>query len=179
MTIVKLYEDMTDHQRQMIDGAGSGGLLNCSCSQVFPDLCHFLLECYDPEASALVFPGRGLIPVTEAYVHRVMGIPMGATTLKCKIDAEATSFMLADFGVSKGSHPKIKQLSRMLKENKKADQKYLRNWTLLPAYSVITPTFSTKVIPRLYPTVVDSTTIGNKNWCELVLRVLNDCRKGG
>jgi hypothetical protein len=127
MTLVKLYEGMSDHQRQMIDSVGFGGLLNCRCSQIFPELCHFLLESYDPIYSALVFPGRGLIPINEATVHRVMGIPMGATTIDCNIDAAATSFTLAEFGVSKGNQPKISQLAKMIKGNKNADHKYLRN----------------------------------------------------
>ena len=91
MMLVKLYSHMSNNQHRLIDDAGFGGLLNCRCSQLFPDLCQWLLDCYDPESSELVLPGRGRIPITEAIVHRVMGIPRGSKLIKCEIDASASS----------------------------------------------------------------------------------------
>jgi len=114
------------------------------------------LDCYDPESSELVLPGRGRIPITEAIVHRVMGIPRGSKLIKCEIDASASSFMQNEFGFTKGNQPKISELLNSLKMNKSANPKYLRTWALFAACSVITPTFSTKVSPRLFSAVVDS-----------------------
>ncbi|CAN6288435.1 unnamed protein product [Urochloa humidicola] len=85
--------------------------------------------------------------------------------------------MQQQLGVSKGSQPKISALLNILKSNIHANPNFLRVWTLLAACSLMTPTFSTKVSPRLYPAVVDSTLIGNKNWCELVIRVLKQTRE--
>ena len=169
MMLVKLYSHMSNNQRRLIDDAGFGGLLNCRCSQLFPDLCQWLLDCYDPESSELVLPGRGRIPITEAIVHRVMGIPRGSKLIKCEIDASASSFMQNEFGFTKGNQPKISELLNSLKMNKSANPKYLRTWALFAACSVITPTFSTKVSPRLFSAVVDSKKIREQNWCELVI----------
>jgi len=130
------------------------------------------LDCYDPESSELVLPGRGRIPITEAIVHRVMGIPRGSKLIKCEIDASASSFMQNEFGFTKGNQPKISELLNTLKMNKSANPKYLRTWALFAACSVITPTFSTKVSPRLFSAVVDSKKIREQNWCELVIRNL-------
>ena len=160
--LVKLYSHMSNNQRRLIDDAGFGGLLNCRCSQLFPDLCQWLLDCYDPESSELVLPGRGRIPITEAIVHRVMGIPRGSKLIKCEIDASASSFMQNEFGFTKGNQPKISELLNSLKMNKSANPKYLRTWALFAACSVITPTFSTKVSLRLFSAVVDSKKSVNK-----------------
>ncbi|CAN6324457.1 unnamed protein product [Urochloa humidicola] len=177
MMIVKLFKQLTNAQRLMKDRAGFGGLLNCSFSQVSPDICNWLLSCFDPESDHLVFPGRGSIPVTEQTVHTVLGIPMGVQKISCELDAVATSFMQQQLGVSKGSQPKISSLSDILRANSHANPNFLRVWTLLAACSLLTPTFSTKVSPRLYPAVIDSTLIGNKNWCELVIRILKQTRE--
>lgn len=177
MMLVKLYPYMSDDQKQLIDSACFGGLLNCRCSQLFPELCQWLLDCFDAETSELVFPGRGRIPVTEAVVHRVMGIPRGSNVIRCEIDAPATSFMLNEFGVAKSSQPKISELFNSLKMNKNANRKYLRTWTIFAACSVITPTFSTKVSPRLYPAVIDSRKIREQNWCELLIRILKQSKQ--
>ena len=118
MMLVKLYSHMSNNQRRLIDDAGFGGLLNCRCSQLFPDLCQWLLDCYDPESSELVLPRRGRIPITEAIVHRVMGIPRGSKLIKCEIDASASSFMQNEFGFTKGNRPKISELLNSLKMNK-------------------------------------------------------------
>ena len=172
MMLVKLYSHMSNNQCRLIDDAGFGGLLNSRCSQLFPDLCQWLLDCYDPESSELVLPRRGRIPITEAIVHRVMGIPRGSKLIKCEIDASASSFMQNEFGFTKGNQPKISELLNTLKMNKSANPKYLRTWALFAACSVITPTFSTKVSPRLFSAVVDSKKIREQNWCELVIRNL-------
>jgi hypothetical protein len=95
MTLVKLYGGMSHHQCQMIDSDSFGGVPKCRYSKVFSELCHFLLESCDSVYSALVFPGRGLIPVNEATIHRVMGNPMGATTIDCNIDALNLEFRRA------------------------------------------------------------------------------------
>ncbi|KAG2658941.1 hypothetical protein PVAP13_1KG297915, partial [Panicum virgatum] len=168
MMLVKLYSHMSNNQRRLIDDAGFGGLL----SQLFPDLCQWLLDCYDPESSELLLSGRGRIPITEAIVHRVMGIPRGSKLIKCEIDASASSFMQNEFDFTKGNQPKISELLNSLKMNKSDNPKYLRTWALFAACSVITPTFSTKVSPRLFSAVVDSKKICEQNWCELVIRNL-------
>ncbi|RLN31240.1 hypothetical protein C2845_PM05G24970 [Panicum miliaceum] len=174
---LQLYPHMSDDQRELIDSAGFGGLLNCRCSQLFLDLCRWLLGCFDAETSELVLSGRGRIPITEAIVHRVIGIPKGSNVIKCEIDASASSFMLNEFGVSKGTQPKISKLFNSLKMNKNANQKYLRTWTIFAACSVITPKFSTKVSPRLYPAVIDSKKIREQNWCVLLIRILKQSRQ--
>ncbi|CAL4976992.1 unnamed protein product [Urochloa decumbens] len=179
MTIVKLYKDMFDQQRQLIERNGFGGLLNFAFSQVHPELCNWLLTCYDAESSELVFPGRGSIPVTESSVHKVLGIPMGAKIIDCKLDSAATTLMKQLFPIHQGNQPKISHILNFLKGYKSANNKYLKLWTLLAASSLLVPTFSTKVSSRLYRAVTDATAICNKNWCELVVRVLREKLQSG
>ncbi|CAO2196257.1 unnamed protein product [Urochloa humidicola] len=168
MTIVKLYKHMSDNQCRLVEAKGFGGLLNVAFSQVLPELCNWLLDCYDAESSELVFPGRGTIPVTEDTVHRVLGIPNGDQVIRCELDASATAVMRQQFGNPKGKQPMISQLVKFLETNKSANNKYMRTWAIVAASSLICPTFSLRVSPA----VSDATSIGEKNWCELVIRVL-------
>ncbi|CAL5011729.1 unnamed protein product [Urochloa decumbens] len=179
MTIVKLYRDMSDQQRQLIERNSFRGLLNFAFSQVNPELCNWLVSCFDADNSELVFPGRGSIPITESTVHKVLGIPMGGEIINCKLDSAATALMKQQFQIEQGNQPKISHILDFLKGYKNANSKYLRLWTLLAAASLLVPTFSTKVSSRLYSAVTDATAIGNKNWCELVVRVLREKQKLG
>ncbi|CAL5034093.1 unnamed protein product [Urochloa decumbens] len=179
MTIVKLYRDMSDQQRQLIERNGFGGLLNFAFSQVNPELCNWLVSCFDADNSELVFPGRGSIPITKSTVHKVLGIPMGGEIINCKLDSAVTALMKQQFRIEQGNQPKISHILDFLKGYKNANSKYLRLWTLLAAASLLVPTFSTKVSSRLYSAVTDATAIGNKNWCELVVRVLREKQKPG
>ncbi|CAL5065983.1 unnamed protein product [Urochloa decumbens] len=174
MTIVKLYKDMFDQQRQLIERNGFGGLLNFAFFQVHPELCNWLLTCFDAESLELVFPGRGSIPVIESSVHKVLGIPMAAEIIDCKLDLSSTTLMKQRFPILQGNQPKISHILEFLKGYKSANSKYLKLWTLLAASSLLVPPFSTKVSSRLYSAITDATAIGNKNWCELVFRVLRE-----
>ncbi|CAL5095005.1 unnamed protein product [Urochloa decumbens] len=104
---------------------------------------------------------------------------MGTEIINCNLDFGATIFMKQQFGIHQGNQPKILQILEILKGNQNANNKYLRLWTLLAAASLLLPTFSTKVSSRLYSAVSDVTSIPNKNWCELVLRVLRQSQQPG
>jgi len=67
---------MTEPQRKMIRDINFGGLLNIPCSTIPAEFANWLfVECFDPEASELVFPGRGRIPVTPDSVARIFKLP--------------------------------------------------------------------------------------------------------
>lgn len=177
MMLVKLHQNMSADQRQLIECAEFAGLMNCGFSQIFPAQSQWILDHFNAEACALVFPGRGVIPITESRVNHVLGVPMGSRTIKCEMDSKSTSFILAQLGLSKGKQPKLSDVYKMLQQNACADVTYLRTWILFPACSVVFPTFSTRLSPRLYPALLDTGAIGQHNWCELVIRVLKNFQK--
>ena len=74
--LVKLDVWMSEPQRKMIRDINFGGLLNIPCPTIPAEFANWLfVECFDPEASELVFPGRGRIPVTPDSVARIFNLP--------------------------------------------------------------------------------------------------------
>lgn len=77
MKLTRLYPSITEGQKIMIRRADYGGLLEIKCSKLQPDFCKFLMEHFDAQSCCLVFPGRGVIPITEKSVRKVLGVAKG------------------------------------------------------------------------------------------------------
>jgi hypothetical protein len=98
MKLVSLYPFISDDQKLLIRFAHYGGLLDIKCSKLQPDLCKFLMESFDPVSCKMVFPDRGSIPVTEASVQKVIGVPRGKLQVRYEVDADATKFFKEQLG---------------------------------------------------------------------------------
>ena len=109
--LFKLYSTMSKEQRDMIDGVNFGGLLKISCPTVPADLASWLMEdCFDPESSELVLPGRGRISVTTESVADIFDLPNWGGEVKYELDVEAINFIYIASRILIVQHPKSKKL---------------------------------------------------------------------
>jgi hypothetical protein len=67
-------------------------------------------ECFDPETSELVLPGRGRILLTADSVAEILGLPNGGHPVRYELDVEAIDFIHDRFNLDKGHHPRLNQL---------------------------------------------------------------------
>ena len=142
MRLVRVYPHITPDQEVVIRRADYGGLLDIKCSKLFPELCKFLMESFDPVSCKLVFPGRGAIPVTEPSVQEVLGLPRGNRDVRYEIDAEAIAFMSKEFGKTGSKQPLLTSLETKLVAMKKADSRFLRLFIAYGLSAVVAPTTS-------------------------------------
>ena len=177
MKLVRLYKSMTPDQVQLIKTWGYGGLVEIKCSKLQPDLCKFLMKSFDPSSCKLVFPGRGSIDVTEASVHKVMGVPKGDIDVRYERDADAITFMNNQLENSNKLQPKIKFLERKLAAMKTADSTYLRLFIIYSVCSVIAPTTGTRLSPRVYPSLVRIKQCNKLNMCKFIISMLQEAAK--
>ncbi|XBJ24982.1 hypothetical protein VPH35_002747 [Triticum aestivum] len=171
--IMKLYPHLTAGQREMIEGAGFGGLLRLQCPTVPARLSTWLLRRFDTESSELVIPGRGRIPVTVDSVHRVLGIPKTGRDVVYGLDDESIASVLDKHGVDRP--PSMASLEKSIKLMKSADEHFLRTFVMLVLSSFLCPTSSLKVSPRCFPALVNIGSIRELNWCKFVVEQLEKC----
>jgi hypothetical protein len=77
MKLTRLYPSLSDDQKDLIRVHDYGGLLDIKCSKLQLELCQYVMNSFYLESCSLVFPGRGVIPVSDQAVHKVLGVPMG------------------------------------------------------------------------------------------------------
>ena len=72
--VAKLNKSLSPLQKSDIYSRLFGGILNLA-GTLPADLTKYLVGCYKPENSKMVFPGRGMIRVDANSVHRVFDLP--------------------------------------------------------------------------------------------------------
>jgi len=132
------------------------------------------VECFDPEASELVFPGRGRIPVTPDSVARIFKLPNKGGKVMYELDVDAINSIQSKYDTIQGSAPKIDQKMEMLKNSKTADEDYLRGWLMIAISTFLCPPTSLAKSPQCYPALVDLSAVKKLHWCEFGVNQLKD-----
>lgn len=172
MKIVKVCKAMNEDRRKLIISADFGDMLKMKCSKLIPELCRFLMECFNPKTCELEFHGRGRIPVNAQSVFKVLGVPMGSFPVPYHLDVDATSLILNMFGIHGGGQPEITLVAKELGPTYPADQIYLRKFIIYLQSSVFAPTTGTKVSPKCYPSVINTAKIKDLNWAKFIVDML-------
>ncbi|CAL4962269.1 unnamed protein product [Urochloa decumbens] len=173
--LFKLYKHLSDDQKKMICNSKFGGLLNIACATIPSEFANWLfVDCFDAESSQLVFPGRGKILVSAQSVADILGLPDRGDTVRYELDVEAINFIHDKYNVERGSAPKIGSIVKRVKENKEANDDFLRSWLMLAVSTFLCPPTSMGISPRCYPALVDLSKVKDLNWCQFVVDQLKD-----
>ncbi|CAL4980346.1 unnamed protein product [Urochloa decumbens] len=173
--LFKLYKHLSDDQKKMICNSKFGGLLNIACATIPSEFANWLMvDCFDAESSQLVFPGRGKILVSAQSVADILGLPDRGDTVRYELDVEAINFIHDKYNVERGSAPKIGSIVKRVKENKEANDDFLRSWLMLAVSTFLCPPTSMGISPRCYPALVDLSKVKDLNWCQFVVDQLKD-----
>ncbi|CAL5042965.1 unnamed protein product [Urochloa decumbens] len=173
--LFKLYKHLSDDQNKMICNSKFGGLLNFACATIPSEFANWLfVDCFDAESSQLVFPGRGKILVSAQSVADILGLPDRGDTVRYELDVEGINFIHDKYNVERGSAPKIGSIVKRVKENKEANDDFLRSWLMLAVSTFLCPPTSMGISPRCYPALVDLSRVKDFNWCQFVVDQLKD-----
>ncbi|TVU38563.1 hypothetical protein EJB05_11942, partial [Eragrostis curvula] len=173
--LFKLYEFMSNDQKDKIKGAGFGGLLDFKCDCMPADLSKWLIkDCFDAEKCQLVFSGRGTISVSGESAHDMLGLPnpTKGEEVKYEMDCDAVKFIHDKYGVDSGVAPRIKTFVEMLEKSDKSDDDYLRSWLMLAICTFLCPATGLGMSPRCYPSVVDISSVDKLKWGDFVVKQL-------
>ena len=168
--LVKLYADLTEQQHKMIRDMNFDGLLQIQCSTIPARFTNWLMvHCFDAESSKLVLPGQGRIPVTADSVADIFGLPNKGDKVRYELDVDAINFIQSKYSIIQGSAPKIEQVAEMVKQNKAANDDFLRSFLMIAISTFLCPPTSLGISPRCYPALVHPSTIKGFNWCQFVV----------
>lgn len=179
MKLVKLYPHMSPQQVELVTRAEFGGLVNIRCSKLNPELCKYLMSCFNPTSCQLVFPGRGSILVSEDSVYRTLGVPWGNEDVIYEKDKDSVEFMLKQMGRASNNQPKITFLEKKLAKMTEANWTYLRLWTVLAMCSVLAPTTGIHISPRIYPSLCNIKEVNKLNIPKFVIWMIREAAKSG
>jgi hypothetical protein len=172
MKVVRVCKAMTNDQRSLIIRADFGSVLGMKCSKLIPELCRFLMACFDQDECVLDFGERGKIPITLDSVVRIMDVPMGSHPVPYQGNIEATNLVFQMLGIHDGKQPTITYLEKQLGKEYPADDDYLRKFIIYLMSSVFAPTTGILVSPKCYPAVLNTEAIASLNWAGFIIDTL-------
>jgi hypothetical protein len=172
MKLVRVLKDMTEDQKNLLIQSDFGGMIKMKCSKLIPELCRFLMGCFDQDNCVLDFGERGKIPVTSESVVNVLGVPNGSSVVPYRLDVDATSLILNMLGITDGVQPNVSDLEKELGPSYPADDSYLRKFIIYMISSVFAPTTDIKVSPKCYPPVINVEAIKTFNWPRFIIDIL-------
>ncbi|KAM0910896.1 hypothetical protein ACQ4PT_013863 [Festuca glaucescens] len=170
--VVRVLKGITFDQWALISGADFTCILGMKCSKLNPELCIFLMECFDPVASHLDFGDRGKIPVDVDSVVRVMAVPMGIHPVPYHSDIDATSSIFEMLGINDGKQPTIASIEKQLGLAFPADDAYLRKFIMYLVSSVLALTTGIHVSPKCYHALINIAAIPRYNWARFIIDIL-------
>jgi hypothetical protein len=162
----------------MICNVNFSGLLKISCTTMPADLANYLMvDCFDAERAELVFPGRGRIFVTADSVADILGLPNKCGEVNYELDVDAINFVHNQYDIVHGTAPKIEEIIERIKNNRFANEDFLRSWLMIAVSTFLCPPTSLGISPRCYPSLVDLSHMKKLNWCQFVVDQLKDAAK--
>ncbi|RLM69350.1 hypothetical protein C2845_PM17G06120 [Panicum miliaceum] len=173
--LVKLYGSLSNDKRKMISDCKFDSLLQIACTTMPADLATWLfVDCFDAERSELVFPGRGRISVTADSVADLLSLPNKGAKVKYELDVDAIYFVHNKYDIVHGAAPKIDEILERIKQNKLANEDFLRSWLMIAVSTFLCPPTSLGISPRCYPALVDLERVKKLNWCNFVVDQLKE-----
>jgi hypothetical protein len=90
---------------------------------------------------------------------------------------DAINFIHNNYGILQGSAPKIEETIKRIKNNKDANEDFLRSWLMIVVSTFLCPPTSLGTSPRCYPSLVDVSRVKKLNWCQFVVDQLKVAAK--
>ncbi|RLM60816.1 hypothetical protein C2845_PM14G09700 [Panicum miliaceum] len=90
---------------------------------------------------------------------------------------DAINFIHNKYGILQGSAPKIEEIIKRIKNNKDANEDFLKFWLMIAVSTFLCPPTSLGISPRCYPSLVDVSRVKKLNWCQFVVDQLKVAAK--
>src|SRR4051812_45326230 len=167
-TLIQAVDCLTKEQRRWVKDAGFGHLLDFSITMYPNEVACKLLWTVDTNELALKLEDK-IIHISDAYVERVLGFPRGERAVTLTNDATVVRSWYNDFNGILPSRIKNSDILDKIKTERTASSHFKRNFLILVANTLITPTKNANAQKELAFFNGDWDCLSEYNWCAYVL----------
>lgn len=139
------------------------------------ELTKYLVQCYKPETSELVFPELGRIHVDADSVHRVWALPNRGQRVRYVADKGSIRKFNERFNIIGDSHPEVSSWCKKIEDMKGAvDDTFFIAWLTIAFSTFLAPTTSLNLSPKCYGAMMEPKMLKNNNICLFVAEHINE-----
>ncbi|CAL5378771.1 unnamed protein product [Camellia sinensis] len=171
-SICKIIRRLDKTQQQAVTDMGFHGILSLRCTHIDHDLCHWLVQNFDPSTHSLNVHGLRML-LTIEDVHELMGLPSNGLPVKLTESVDKIT-NLCDELVVKNKFVPFTSLKSYLLETKDAGTEFKRKFVLYIIGALLCPTTKVGVHQSFIQMVKNVESISQFNWAKHTLDFLVD-----
>ncbi|CAL5441747.1 unnamed protein product [Camellia sinensis] len=172
-SICKIIRRLDKAQQQAVSDMGFHGMLSLRCTHIDHDLCHWLVQNFDPSTHSLNVHGLRML-LTVEDVHELMGLPSNGLPVKLTESVDEIT-NLCDELAMKNKFVPFTSLKSYLLETKDAGTEFKRKFVLYIIGALLCPTTKAGVHQSFIKMVKNVESISQFNWAKHTLDFLVDC----
>ncbi|CAL5443863.1 unnamed protein product [Camellia sinensis] len=171
-SICKIIRRLDKAQQQAVTDMGFHGILSLRCMHIDHDLCHWLVQNFDPSTHSLNVHGLRML-LTIEDVHELMGLPSNGLPVKLKESVDEIRNLCDELAV-KNKYVPFTSLKSYLLETKDAGTEFKRKFVLYIIGALLCPTTKAGVHQSFIQMVKNVESISQFNWAKHTLDFLVD-----
>ncbi|CAL5329221.1 unnamed protein product [Camellia sinensis] len=171
-SICKIIRRLDKTQQQAVTDMGFHGILSLRCTHIDHDLCHWLVQNFDPSTHSLNVHGLRML-LTIEDVHELMGLPSNGLPVKLTESVDEITNLCDELAV-KNKFVLFTSLKSYLLETKDAGTEFKRKFVLYIIGALLCPTTKVGVHQSFIQMVKNVESISQFNWAKHTLDFLVD-----
>ncbi|CAL5377323.1 unnamed protein product [Camellia sinensis] len=169
-SICKIIRRLDKAQQQAVSDMGFHGILSLRCTHIDHDLCHWLVQNFDPSTHSLNVHGLRML-LTIEDVHELMGLPSNGLPVKLTESVDEITNLCDELAVKNKFVP-FTSLKSYLLETKDAGTEFKRKFVLYIIGALLCPTTKAGVHQSFIKMVKNIESISQFNWAKHTLDFL-------
>ncbi|CAL5357622.1 unnamed protein product [Camellia sinensis] len=171
-SICKIIRRLDKAQQQAVTDMGFHGILSLRYTHIDHDLCHWLVQNFDPSTHSLNVHGLRML-LTVEDVHELMGLPSNGLSVKLTESVDEITSLCDELAVKNKFVP-FTSLKSYLIKTKDVRTEFKKKFVLYIIGALLCPTTKAGVHQSFIPMVKNVESISQFNWAKHTLDFLVD-----
>ncbi|KAI5344088.1 hypothetical protein L3X38_011965 [Prunus dulcis] len=162
----RTVEKLSNEKRLAINAIGFGNVSSLSCTRLHRQLCHFLIQKFNPDTSSIELHGN-VIRISADEFGRVMGLKHTGEDVQLDrpVEDEKVKQLVKSFG-GNGKRVLVKGLAEQLEKCENANEDFKVRFVMFALGTVLCPISSPSVTEKYLTFLTISGKIETKNWAD-------------
>ncbi|BBH09748.1 UB-like protease 1A [Prunus dulcis] len=162
----RTVEKLSNEKRLAIKAIGFGNVSSLSCTRLHRQLCHFLIQKFNPDTSSIELHGN-VIRISADEFGRVMGLKNTGEDVQLDrpVEDEKVKQLVKSFG-GNGKRVLVKGLAEQLEKCENANEDFKVRFVMFALGTILCPTSSPSVTGKYLTFLTIPGKIETKNWAD-------------